>query len=305
MENLGVEPALQALFAPVLTSLEAERRLIVNRNYNIIFISMAIILLGALFAFDLEELGILIGTLILGLIVYFVFANKGASGWRDKYKKQVIEAIVKSFFGETGQYEPHSGHSESEFIDTNLFDRSPDRFHSEDLIKGKVDKTLICFSEVHAEYKTTGSKGKTNWHTLFKGFLFTADFNKHFNGRTIIKQKSFWNFLSHGNIELENPAFREEFAVYANDPIEARYILSPALMEKMLQLNKNWGESLGFSFIQSQVKIAIPMHVDFFEISIWSKLDIQGKWLKDWQIIADLVSVVHDLDLNTRIWTKE
>lgn len=47
------------------------------------------------------------------------------------------------------------------------------------------------------------------------------------------------------------------------------------------------------------------MNVDFFEMSIWSRVDVQGKWHKDWQIIADLVSVVHDLDLNTRIWSKE
>ena len=305
MENYSEDPSLQALFAPVLEALEAERLLIVNRNYTLMAISAGIVFGGALLALDLQIVPFLIGGAILGLATYFIFADKGADEWAAKYKHNVINAIVKSFFAEQGSYKPENGHSEAEFMQTELFDTQPDRYHAEDLIHGKVDKTAICFSEVHAEYKTSNSKGQTSWHTIFEGILFTADFNKHFNGRTLVKQKGFWDFVSYSNIELENLEFRQEFGVYADDPIEARYILSPALMEKILQLNKNWGGSLGFSFVGSQLTMAIPMAVDFFEISVWSKIDSQRTWQKDWHIIADMVSMVHDLDLNTRIWTKE
>ena len=303
MDN-GQESTLRALFAPIFESLEAERLKIVNRNVTIMAIGLGLVVGGALFTYDLGNPFFVLSGLLLGVFIYLIFSDKGAKEWRNKYKTQVIEAIVKSFFGESGVYEPQNGHSEAEFMGTELFNRSPDRYHAEDLIKGMVDKTLICFSEVKAEYKTRNSKGKISWHTIFKGILFTADFNKHFIGRTIVKQKSFWNFFSQGNIELENPAFREEFAVYSHDGIEARYILSPSLMEKILLLNKNWGGSLGFSFIRSQLIIAIPSYKNFFEISIWSKVESQNKWLKDWQIIADMVTIVNDLDLNTRIWTK-
>ena len=299
------EPTLRALFAPIFESLEAERLKILNRNFTIIGIGLGLILGGALLTYDLANPFYVLSGLLLGIFIYLIFADKGAKEWRYKYKTQVIDAIVKSFFGASGVYEPNNGHSEAEFMDTDLFNRSPDRYRAEDLIKGMVDKTLICFSEIHAEYKTKNAKGKTSWHTIFRGLLLTADFNKHFNGRTIVKQKSFWNFFSQGNIELENPIFNDEFSVFSDDSIEARYILSPSLMEKMLLLNKNWGGSLGFSFIRSQLKIAIPSYDNHFEISIWSKVESQNKWQKDWQIIADMVNIVHDLDLNTRIWTKE
>ena len=222
------EAALRALFAPIFESLEAERLKIVNRNFAIVGIGLGLVLGGALLTYDYEKPFFVLSGLLLGIFIYLVFSDKGAKEWRHTYKTQVIEAIVNSFFGDSGVYEPQNGHSEAEFMDTELFNRSPDRYSAEDLIKGQVDKTLIYFSETHAEYKTKNSKGKTSWHTIFRGLLLTADFNKHFNGRTIVKQKSFWNFFSQGNIELENPAFRDEFSVHSDDSIEARYILSPS-----------------------------------------------------------------------------
>lgn len=305
MSNPTEHGALQAQFAPILDELEAERLLIVNRNYNIIGTLGGLLFSSIFIAIYMENPVVLITSVILCIVIYFMLADKGAAKWAAKYKEDVIGTIVHLFFGEQGVYQASNGHSESEFIGTELFNSKPDRYHSEDLIKGKVDKTAICFSEVHAEYKTTSSKGQTSWHTIFRGMLFTADFNKHFNGRTIVKEKGFWDFIAFGNIELENPQFNKQFGVYADDSIEARYILSPVLMEKLLALNQNWGGSLGFSFIGSHLTIAIPMDTNFFEVSVWSKINPDSKWLNDWQIIADLVSVVHDLDLNTRIWTKE
>jgi hypothetical protein len=313
MENYAENWALKAQIEPVLAQLEAERLLIVNRNYTIMAISAGILFGGALIAFDLESLPFLIGGTILALINYFVFSDKGAGEWSIIYKQQVINAIVKSFFGEQGKYEPQNGHTETVFIGTALFDHTPDSYHSEDLITGMVDKTFISFSEVNAQYKTeerrTDSKGNssthTTWHTIFKGILFTADFNKQLKGRTIVKEKGFWSFGTYGNIELENPEFKETFAVLADDPIEARYILSLALMEKILQLNKSWGGLLGFSFVGPNLTIAIPFSVNFFEISVSDKIDGHTTWQRDWEIIGDMISMVHELDLNTRIWTKE
>jgi Protein of unknown function (DUF3137) len=305
MIDFNLKLSLREQLFPVLEQLEKERQLIITRNYNIIGTLSGIVFSSIFIAIYMENPIILVVSIVLNIIIYFLLADKGADTWATKYKQDVIGAVVKNFFGQYGSYEPFSGHNQTEFIDTELFSTTPDRYYSEDLIKGKVDKTSISFSEVHAEYKTTTHKGGTSWHTLFRGILFTADFNKHFKGRTIAKQKGFWNFISFGNIELENPEFRNEFAVYADDGVEARYILSPALMEKMLILNRNWGGTLGFSFIGSQLTIAIPMDTNFFEISHWTKIDLDNKWLNDWQIIADLTNIVHDLDLNTRIWTKE
>jgi Protein of unknown function (DUF3137) len=143
-------------------------------------------------------------------------------------------------------------------------------------------------------------KGKLLWHSLFRGILFTADFNKHFQGHTVVQPRIFGG----SNVTMENPEFNKQFSVASNNQIEARYVLSPSLMEKMLSLHQRWNYSLGFSFIGSNLTIAIPHTTDFFEASVWSKIG-HHTWQRDWQLIGDLINIVDELDLNTRIWTKE
>ena len=307
MENDPLKPLLESHFTPILETLERERKAIIDRNYTLMCIAAGIMAVGAMFTFEIQPefpfyiaLGL---SVAMGLIFYFSLADKGAIAWQIDYEKKVVNTIVKIAFGETGSYSPDYGHSEAEFNNTQLFDTEPNIYYSEDLIGGKIDKTDIYFSEILARKETKNGKN-TSIDTIFEGILFTADFNKHFKGKTIVTEHGFFDFFARKTIELENPDFKKLFVVYADDPIEARYILTPTLMEKILYLNKKWNGGLRLSFIDSQLTIAIPMNHNFFEISVWSKVDVKNQWIEDWTIVSDLIKIVSDLDLNTRIWTK-
>ena len=44
--------------------------------------------------------------------------------------------------------------------------------------------------------------------------------------------------MAHGGrdvVKLEDPEFEKEFVVYAHDQVEARYVLSPSLMRRLLE----------------------------------------------------------------------
>ena len=131
------------------------------------------------------------------------------------------------------------------------------------MVSGKADKTSFYFAEVHAEYKTettTKNGTQTHWHNIFKGILFTADFNKNFNGVTVVRPKDFgssmgaWfskNLFSFGSknlIQLENIDFEKTFVTYGADQVEARYILTPSMMERILALNKQSKDTVSFIF---------------------------------------------------------
>ena len=300
-ENLA---QIRAVLAPELAQLEKERAAITLHNKNVLAIIVGIVAACAGITYVMHDLAPLKTALISGTLSYFIFSHKDEDKWHSAYKKRVIGAIVNHFFGAAGEYQPKIGHSKDVFNATKLFDTDPNRYNSEDMIKSVLDKTSFYFSEIDAQH-TTGSGKNRRTVTIFQGILFTADFNKHFQGQTIVKQKGFWNFMDYGNTVLENPIFMDTFSVYTNDSVEARYILTPSLMEKMLLLNQNWGGSMAFSFMYSTVTIAIPLYHNFFETSIWKSLEKQNNWEKDWQLIADLIDIVQVLDLNTRIWTKE
>lgn len=90
---------------------------------------------------------------------------------------------------DTAQYRPNERVSLDVFRASGLFP-DPDRYACEDLIVGRSGRTEFACPEVLAEQQriVSGSKGRTvtYWTDLFRGFLFVADFNKEFKGRTYV-----------------------------------------------------------------------------------------------------------------------
>lgn len=242
-----------------------------------------------------------------------------------QYKSEVIAALVENVV-ENGKYHPESSVKRDVFIKSGLFE-TPDRYSSEDVVAGRVGKTDISFGEVHAEKRTrhTDSKGNTTekWSDIFRGILFFGDFNKHFNGHTIVTRNFFikdleFNFRSVYNwggnsdrkrcerVKLENVEFEKKFKTFSTDQIEARYILSPNLMERMLTLNQAFEKGkISFSFFDSFVVVAISNSIDHFETNIWQRADKKEILKREYDMLCSMVSIVEELNLNTRIWSKK
>ena len=104
---------------------------------------------------------------------------------------------------------------------------------------------------------------------------------------------------------LENVEFEKLFKVQSPDPIEARYLLTPAMQERFLELARIWSPKLRASFQDSLVILALPLKGNWFEGNIKTPVDDPSQFHN---LVAQLQScfgIVEDLDLNTRIWTKD
>ena len=314
--NFTISPNVQN----VLAELEIDRKKIVavkTKNWGII-------LLGVIALLGISSLGFLIAGLIVAIpaVIYGAIklfkVDEEVGAYRVRFKHDVIGATL-SAANQSFTFTPNDGISETEFVNSQLFTTTPDRYSTEDLITGKIDKTSIYFAEVHAEYKTetqTKNGRKVTWHDIIKGIIFTADFNKHFNGATVIRPKDFgstfgaWfskNIYSFGDknvVELENDAFNKTFIVYSTDQVEARYILTPALMERIGSLNQRTAYTVSLSFINSAMYIAFPLDQNYFEPPIFKTLLAPDLLSKDLSVLKFMYDIVHELDLNTRIWTK-
>ncbi len=312
MFNPNLPTDLHAKITPVLQQLE-QRRSVIFKHYAEQFAVIAglVILFGSIAIYKQSPPLAIAG--LAGVIAFYWLTPDIDDDWQEEYKSLVIAEIIRHFCGETAIYSPTLGISPDIFNQSQLFSHQPDRYFGEDLVQAKINKTTFAFSEVNAERKTeftTTNHGNvqvvhTNWTTIFCGTLFIADFNKQFAGSTVVKQANFWRFLNYGNIRLENPDFMKEFSVRSTDETEARYILTPALMESILQLNKNFGGRIALSFVDSSVVIAMPEEHNFFEISVHRPLLQQKSWERDAQFVQQLLGIIEILNLNTRIWTKE
>lgn len=230
------------------------------------------------------------------------------SGYRLKFKQQVVGRLV-DFVDPSLDYHPQQGVGRSVYTASRLFLRSADRYSEEDLVAGQVGQTPIRFSEVHSEYKTTStdSKGRRteHWHTIFRGVLFVADFPKNFKGLTVVLPEGFMAGVfgdSRGEaVKLEDPEFERAFRVYSNDQVEARFLLSTSLMERILDFKERSRSQIHLSFSGGNLYIAISLNRNLFEPSILRATKVSDLMT----YLADLrfaIGVVEDLNLNQRIW---
>ena len=267
------------------------------------------------------EFIILVIAVLAGLTFCFVTFNKYIKGhstaYRYAYKHQIIGGMSKLLHSSM-TYSPRRGISETTFRDAGLYTTGIDRYGSEDLFSGKIGKTEIMFSEIHAEdkKKRTNSAGhtSTHWVTIFKGVFFIADFNKNFRSWLTIRpdfaEKSFGWFgrkiqaFSPNLIRLENPEFEKAFVVHGSDQVEARYILTPDMQERLLTLRNRYGANIRLSLKKSQLYLTIPNVDNWFEPNMKLPANDITQMQTFLNQMSHLFNVVEMLDLNTRIWSK-
>jgi hypothetical protein len=265
--------------------------------------------------------GLLAGVPVLligGAIVHHIYYAKGTARYRSMFKVGFLAKLVKAV--EPGvDYVPEQGISEAVFNQSGLFGASPDRYTCEDLIHGMIGDTKVMLSEVHAKEKhtSTDSKGRsqTRWKTMFKGIFFLADFHKEFRTPVLVMPdvaERHFGWIGKklqklgGNLQkMENPEFEKMFVVRGADAVETRYLLTPSMQDRLVLLRGRLGKDLRIVFRDSHVCLAIPNETNWFEgdLKMPAGDRTQAKMLLGQ--IKSCFQIIEELDLNTRIWTKE
>jgi hypothetical protein len=306
-----------------LKSLESQRKTI--RNRIIIAVLIIILPFAALLAVPNGSSGSIANismfgavAFVIGGIAIIILTRKKIRDYRAEYKSKVVAEIVK-MVDESWDYQADGRIGENEYRKSDLFRDRVDRFKGDDLITGTIDKTDFRCSEIHSEYKTwekdDDGKTKEEWHTIFKGLFFHADFNKNFSARTYVVPEArggskvfstIGGMAQRGDrVKLEDPEFEKIYEVYSTDQIESRYILTPAIMQAMTAIKRELNTSVYFSFIDERVYCAMYFNKDLFEPRIMKSgvnfEDIE----KMYNLFATNALIINELNLNTRIWTKE
>lgn len=296
---------------------------------------------------------------------YFVFQDipRKKKELTRRIKQEVVTELVK-FLNDNFTYEPNKRLSKNQFIRSNIFKHNPNRYSGDDLISGYVGsdpnvvkeldedptRTDLEFSEVKAQrverYRDKDGKTRERTETIFQGLFFIADFNKDFKGTTLVvpNKKRFKGFSSWfqsedknrlEEIELEDLEFTDKFTVKTTDPIEARYILTPSFMNRMVDFttrkepeqqeieqpksvkeafqlglsganseDKNFTNTPYFSFRNGNMYFMLPTGKEHFEFNLFLPLD--KRLMKSYFVDLNLaLELVDELNLNLRIWTKE
>jgi hypothetical protein len=144
--------------------------------------------------------------------------------------------------------------------------KAEDRFHG--VCNGVEFEFFECFLSVESR-----SDEDSRLEEVYHGVLFRLEFPKSFSGRTLVLKDEgrIGNFLKGRKmplerIELEDPRFEKKFEVWGSDPIEARYLLTPTFMERLVELAKGFGSTrLECSFMESKLIISVHVSKNQFE----------------------------------------
>lgn len=119
--------------------------------------------------------------------------------------------------------------------------------------------------------ETTGKTTRVKWVTIFNGQLLHAPYPRKFACTTIIARDAGWfNFKGRFGKSLKpmglaSTRFEKLFEVYTSDQVEGRFLVDPAFMTRLLELEANHKKrKVTAAFFEQSVFVALHGSPDFF-----------------------------------------
>lgn len=271
-----------------------------------------VIILLFLNIFILKNRGIIASILIIGIVVVNLVTIKDKKEFKKMYKSTVVLQTLKTIFSNVC-YQPERGLRKEVLKDTAMINMG-NRYYSNDYISAKYKNIPFISSDVLIQDEYTDSDGDTHVVTLFQGQWFIFDFNKTFKADIQICEKDFRN-SKRGNlfgkdkfkkVELEDIEFNKRFNVYAQNELDAFYVLTPATMQKIKEVEDRVSGSLLFCFIDNKLHVGLYNNKDLFEYkNIYKPVNLEtekNNILTDMKNITEFVDV---LDLDNDLFRRE
>ncbi|MGZ3695370.1 MAG: DUF3137 domain-containing protein [Bdellovibrionota bacterium] len=277
-----IDNVLESELRPSFAELESLRSKVIFRG--MIFGILGAIL-AALILFNRRSLhgdpASFISMLFILLLPASWLINRAYRPYRDRFKKEIIRKAFHRFFPSL-VYDPEAKIARDLYDEAKFFS-GINIYSGNDYCEGKLGDVNFCFSELHCKYESGSGKNRTV-KTIFRGFFFVGDFQRNFFFRTTIQPDNAENLLGYigrglqrlesGDrlVDLEDSEFEKLFVVTSDDQVEARYILTPALMEKIVDFRKRLGQRIHICFVNGKMFLAIETGRDYFEPKLFGEI---------------------------------
>ena len=173
-------------------------------------------------------------------IVFHIMVNHGVlDDLGSKYKADVVKYLMN---GRKYNYERCGCIDKSIYYMAQL-NKNFDRYFGEDFLKiniksqdGSRSNTHLELSDLEVSRTYTDEQGKTQTDTIYKGVLGYASFTSEFKCTMTINRSSYHISEHSEKVKLESIDFNKKFNIRCTDQIEARYILTPDMMQRLLAI---------------------------------------------------------------------
>jgi hypothetical protein len=252
-----------------------EARAVSNRRYRLgaaVVLPLAALLWLALPGWD-PDFKVFGSVILAGLAAAWGYAPRAKA--IKETKRGINSAIAESLgLGYEMEFEPGLG-----FDLARRFALVPsyDRAKFEDRWNGPLGARAFSLHEAHLEERRGSGKNR-RYVTVFRGAILTIAFDRRFHGTTKVeragKHRGFFGG-ARDSIELDgrqldyvdmvHPEFADLFSVWSDDQVEARYLVHPVYVERVLEVERAFhGKNVRTLFHGGELVIVIESE-DMFE----------------------------------------
>ncbi len=223
--------------------------------------------------------GFVIGIPFAGDLKFWIIgaAVAGAAWWvyapRAKAIKQTKEGINSALARALHLSYQHEIEPGAGFTRARNFKMVPSyqRSSFEDMWSGHIGARSFTLHEAHLKQRRQSGKN-SHYVTVFRGPVMTITCDRNFLGITLVeragKHKKFGFFgekdvLNVNGRELQkvdmvHSEFEDEFTIYSTDQVEARYLVHPTYVEKMIALENAFsGKRIRTLFHQGELTVVL------------------------------------------------
>jgi hypothetical protein len=243
-----------------------------------------------------------------GILIFLTYAwvHGPVSDYKLSIKNEIFPRIL-SFLGDFS-FTAEPGDLIDAYERSGLIPSYDDE-ETEDRIAGSYNGVAIDLFETRLT-KEEGSGKNRRTVVKFDGIAITLSMHKKFKGKTLVRRDKGailnWfgdKFSKLEKVHLEDPRFEDEFEVYSDDQIEARYLLTTAFMDRLLTLRTAFaGKGLECSFYDNRLFMMIPVSENMFETgSVFEPEDFIDDAKRLLKEMATIFSIVDTLKLEQNL----
>lgn len=265
---------------PALLETEAKRKKLVRTCFIIGAVTVVVIVLLQLLMHLVFEADFFVAVVIFGFVPAFL--GGGGIWLLAKFfnfglKMKILPKLAE-FVGLTYRVKPE-GFPFQAFKELDILPRH-DRVGLEDGFSGTHNGVSFGLCEATLKRKSGSSDGKDNYKTVFHGLLFAFEVKKRFSGFAMAVRdggslKKLFSSRRAQRVALEDPRFEKLFEVYGTDQVEARFLFTPTLMERLMALGETIGDRTPhIAFHEGRLLVAGKVKGNQFEAgSIFVSMD--------------------------------
>lgn len=225
---------------------------------------------------------------IVSIVMYFKKIATPKQLLKDRVKEEVYQKVITHLYPNMS-YQPKQHIQEAIYKDAGLSGEY-DIYKGDDYFEGTLSNGQpLSFSELEVQTKEKDGDNNYNVSTVFKGLFFKVSLPENFAATVkilpdvaergmgtigVFLQKKLGK-LSQGKSDLvyfeEYPVFEKQFVVYADNEEFARQLITPSLVQVILQL-KAITEDIALNFSDDYLYLAVSAKDNFLEVDITKKL---------------------------------